>query len=281
MSVDVEDYFQVQAFAGQVDRRDWAEMPCRVERNTDAVLQLFADLEVRATFFMLGWVAQRYPALARRIVDAGHELASHGYAHQRVMEQSPEQFREDIRSTKQILEAAGGAPVRGFRAASFSIGETTGWAYPILAEEGYVYSSSIYPIRHDLYGRPRAPRFDHRPRDGKGTLEIPVTTVTVFGQNLPCGGGGYFRLLPYRLSLWGLRRVNRRDGRPCMFYFHPWEIDPDQPRIPELSFRSRFRHYTNLARMEPKLRAVLKDLSWDRVDQVFLPRGAPSAAAAQ
>jgi polysaccharide deacetylase family protein (PEP-CTERM system associated) len=185
MSVDVEDYFQVQAFAGQVDRRDWAEMPCRVERNTDAVLQLFADLEVRATFFMLGWVAQRYPALARRIVDAGHELASHGYAHQRVMEQSPEQFREDIRSTKQILEAAGGAPVRGFRAASFSIGETTGWAYPILAEEGYVYSSSIYPIRHDLYGRPRAPRFDHRPRDGKAATSGSCRTACRSG-----GSGG-------------------------------------------------------------------------------------------
>lgn len=270
MTVDVEDYFQVQAFADQIRRDDWQAMECRVERNTDAVLQLFADAGCRATFFTLGWVAERYKPLVRRIVAGGHELASHGLAHYRVDHQSPEQFRTDIRRTKAMLEDAGGVPVSGYRAASFSIGAKNLWAFDVLAEEGYAYSSSIYPIRHDIYGMPDAPRFAFRPKGENGILECPITTVSLLGRNLPCGGGGYFRLLPYGVSRWLMRQVNRQDGRPCIFYFHPWEIDPAQPRQAGVSLRTRVRHYTNLSRMEHRLRRVLGDFRWDRMDRVFL-----------
>ncbi len=269
VSVDVEDYFHVSAFAGHIERGDWERLPCRVERNTDRVLALFDAAGVKATFFTLGWVAERYPDLIRRIVAAGHELASHGMAHVRVTEQDEAAFRADVRRSKRLLEDVGGCAVRGYRAASFSIGAKTLWAHAVLAEEGYAYSSSIYPIRHDLYGMPDAPRFAYRPDGGKGLRELPITTLRMFGRNLPAGGGGYFRLLPYALSRAALRRVRNVDRAPCMFYFHPWEIDPDQPRQSGAPLKSRLRHYTNLDRMEAKLGRLLADFPWDRIDRVF------------
>ena len=273
MSVDVEDYFQVQALAGQFPREGWDAMECRVERNTDKALRIFDDGGAKATFFTLGWVAERYKPMIRRIVDQGHELASHGYAHFRVDEQTPEEFRADVRRAKAILEDIGGVPVRGYRAATFSIGQRNLWAFDILGEEGHAYSSSVNPIRHDLYGMPDAPRFPFHPK-GEGSIqEFPITTVRLGGHNVPCGGGGYFRLLPYAVSKWSRRRVNRVDARPCIFYFYPWEIDPDQPRVAGLSFKARFRHYTNLSRMEARLRRLLKDFAWDRLDRVFLDPG--------
>jgi polysaccharide deacetylase family protein (PEP-CTERM system associated) len=268
MTVDVEDYYQVQAFADQVDRKDWGSLPSRVERNTDAVLQIFADHGVRATFFTLGWVAERHAALIRRIVAAGHELASHGYAHHRVFEQTPAQFRDDVRHTKKLLEDTGGTAVNGYRAASFSIDQRCLWAFDILAEAGHTYSSSIYPVRHDLYGMPDAPRAPFR-AGGNGILEIPLTTVRLAGRNLPCSGGGFFRLYPYGVSRWAYDRVNTVDQRPGIFYFHPWEIDPTQPRVAGAPWKSRLRHFINLRRMAPRLRRLLRDFTWDRMDQAY------------
>lgn len=287
MSVDVEDYYQVSAFAGTITRADWPNYPSRVERNTDRILELFAEAKVRATFFMLGCIAERHPNLVRRIVEEGHELASHGLSHYRVFEQTPDEFREDVSRTKKILEDLGGVAVKGYRAASFSINRETWWAFDVLAETGYTYSSSINPIRHDHYGVPDADRFPFRPNgpgsdehgpgrarpDGFGLLEIPITTVELLGRRLPCGGGGYFRLFPYALWRQGLRRVNETEGRPAIFYFHPWEIDPEQPRITTAPRRSRLRHYVNLKGMEAKLRRALSDFAWSRVDEVFLDNG--------
>ena len=270
MTVDVEDYFQVGAFEHDIDRADWDKLPCRVERNTDLILQMFDDAAVKATFFTLGWVAERYPDLVRRIVDNGHELASHGMAHWRVTDQTAEQFREDVMRSKKLLEDVGGQQIRGYRAASFSIGERNLWALDVLEEAGFDYSSSIYPIRHDHYGMPDAPRFSFTPIKGRNFLEMPVTTVEVAGRKIPCGGGGYFRLLPYSISKWAMSRVNRRDRQSCIFYFHPWEIDPEQPRQDQAGWKSRFRHYTNLDVMEEKLRRVLADFNWGRMDEIFL-----------
>jgi polysaccharide deacetylase family protein (PEP-CTERM system associated) len=269
MSVDVEDYFQVSAFEKHISRNDWDRMPCRVERNTQRIIELFDQYGIKATFFTLGWIAEKYPALVRSIVDNGHELASHGYQHIRVFNQTPEQFREDVSRTKKILEDVGGVAVRGYRAASYSIGRDNLWALDVLGEEGHDYSSSIYPIRHDLYGMPEAPRFAFHYGE-KGILEIPVSTVEVFGRKLPCGGGGYFRLLPYAYSRWALRHVNKREGQPCIFYFHPWEIDPEQPRQKQLNVKTRIRHYLNLDHMEKRLRRLAQDFKWDRMDRVFL-----------
>ncbi|KPV40019.1 polysaccharide deacetylase [Thiohalorhabdus denitrificans] len=269
LSVDVEDYFQVSAFAGHIDRADWDRLPHRVERNTDRILQLFADHGARATFFVLGWVADRYPDLVRRLADNGHEVASHGYGHIRVDEQSPEEFRADVQRAKALLEDTSGQAVRGYRAASFSIGRDSTWAFDVLREEGHRYSSSVNPIRHDLYGMPEAPRFAHAPAGGD-LIEVPVSTVEAGGRNLPCGGGGFFRLLPYAYFRWGLRRINRREGRPAVFYFHPWEIDPEQPRQRGVALRTRFRHYVNLHRTEPRLRRLLDDFRWERMDRIFL-----------
>jgi len=272
MTVDVEDFFQVQAFATVVERKDWERYPSRIEQNLDKVLALFDAYGVKATFFTLGWIAERHPRSIRRIVQEGHELASHGYAHHPVFEQSREAFRADVRTTKKILEDIGQVPVKGYRAASFSIGAETLWALDVLAEEGHAYSSSIYPIRHDHYGMPEAPRFAYRPRQD-GFIEIPMTTVCAFGRNLPCSGGGYFRLFPYAMTRWALRRVNRRDGQSCVFYFHPWEIDPAQPRPSRIPVKSRLRHYVNLTRMEARLRRLLGDFSWSRMDRVFIESG--------
>jgi polysaccharide deacetylase family protein (PEP-CTERM system associated) len=270
MSVDVEDYFQVQAFSDNIERSSWDERESRVEANTDKVLQLFDDASVSATFFTLGWVAERYPQLIRRIVDQGHELGSHGYAHFRVDEQTPEEFRSDIKHTKQLLEDTAGSEIQGYRAATFSIGAKNLWAFEVLREEGYLYSSSINPIQHDFYGMPDAPRFGFQPEGPEGINEFPITTVRFGNRNFPCGGGGFFRLLPYVVYRSALRRVNTHDQQPCIFYFHPWEIDPNQPRIPQTSFKTRFRHYLNLKRTAPRLRALTKDFLWDRMDRIFL-----------
>jgi polysaccharide deacetylase family protein (PEP-CTERM system associated) len=275
MSVDVEDYFQVLAFEPWLKDREWSSFECRIPRNVDRILALFADSGVKATFFTLGWVAQRYPEVVRRIVGEGHEIASHGLKHVRVTQQTPEEFRDDVLRTKKLLEDASGMEARGYRAASYSIGAGNLWALDVLQECGHVYSSSIYPIHHDFYGMPGAPRFAFRTRPGS-ILEIPVTTVDLLGRKAPCGGGGYFRLLPYGMFRWALRRVNHRDRQPAVFYFHPWEIDPRQPRIHEAGLRSKFRHYLNLGRMEGRLRRLLADFRWDRMDRVFLPRGVNS-----
>jgi polysaccharide deacetylase family protein (PEP-CTERM system associated) len=270
MTVDVEDYFQVQAFAHCIDRKDWDAFPRRVDLNTNRILDQFDTHGVKATFFTLGWVAERFPALIRRIVEDGHELASHGWDHTRVDAQTPETFRADIRRTRALLEDTGGVKVTGYRAATFSIGARNLWAFPILRQEGYLYSSSINPIRHDLYGMPDAPRVPFRP-DADGVLEIPMTTVRLMGRNWPCSGGGYFRLLPTVLYRAGLRRVNRHDGQPGIFYFHPWEVDPGQPRVENAGWKSRLRHYTNLSRMAGDLDDLLRDFAWDRMDRVYAP----------
>jgi len=270
MTVDVEDYFQVSAFEGSIERKDWSSLPCRVETNTQRILELFAEHEVHATFFVLGWVAERYPGLVREIADAGHEVASHGFSHVRVTQQQPHEFRSDISKTKALLEDISGTEVCGYRAASYSIVKDTLWAHDLLQEAGYRYSSSIYPIRHDLYGIPDAPRFAYRPENG-ALLEIPITTLSLFNNNLPCGGGGYFRLLPYRVSRWAMNQVNHKDGESCVFYFHPWEIDPDQPRQAGINGKTRFRHYLNLDRMQGRMQHLLSDFHWNRMDRIFLP----------
>jgi polysaccharide deacetylase family protein (PEP-CTERM system associated) len=273
LTVDVEDYFQVSALAPHIARADWERIPCRVEHNVETILSLFADSGARATFFTLGWIGQRYPGLVKRIVAEGHELASHGYGHLRIHEQTPEEFTQDIGRAKALLEDLSGTEVKGYRAPSFSISQRTLWAFERIAQAGYRYSSSVYPVRHDLYGMPDAPRFPYRPR--AELLEIPVTTAAVLNRNLPAGGGGYFRLLPYALSRALIRRVNEVDRRPAIFYFHPWEIDPAQPRVPGTGLKTRFRHYVNLRRTEPRLRRLLRDFRWRRTDEVFL---APEAA---
>lgn len=267
LTIDVEDYFQVSAFAPHIPRIDWPNRECRVERNVDCILAMLDDHNTKATFFTLGWIAERYPETTRRIVDNGHEIASHGYGHERASEQSPESFFADINLAKLTLEDIAGQEVRGYRAPSFSIGEKNLWAFECLERAGYQYSSSIYPIRHDHYGMPNAPRHAHRIGQ---LLEIPATTLRFFNRNWPASGGGYFRLMPYGLSRWMIQRVNEVDQLPAVFYFHPWEVDPDQPRIPGISAKTRFRHYLNLHRMEQRLRYLLRDFSWGRMDEQFL-----------
>jgi polysaccharide deacetylase family protein (PEP-CTERM system associated) len=269
MTVDVEDYFQVRAFAEVIDRATWDSQPARVEVNTNRVLDLFAEKNVSATFFILGWVAERFPEIVKRIAQSGHEVACHGYGHQGIDTQTPEEFRRDIKRAKAILEDTAGTAVRGYRAPTFSIGRTTWWAYEVLTEEGFVYSSSIYPIAHDLYGMPDAPRGPFQPIGGP-LLEIPMTTVRFGKRNFPASGGGYFRLLPYAFSRQAFARVNRKDHAPCIFYCHPWEIDPGQPRVSGTKLKSRLRHYTNLGVMERRIARLLDDFEWGRMDDVFL-----------
>lgn len=272
MTVDVEDYFQVSAFERYIDRDAWDKRECRVERNVDRILGLFDHHDVKSTFFTLGWVAERYPQMVQRIVAQGHELASHGMAHVRVTQQDPSSFRDDVVRTKALLEDVSGQEVIGYRAASYSIGAANLWALDVLKETGHRYSSSIYPIKHDLYGMPDAPRFAFRPFDDE-FFEFPVTTVRIGSKNLPCGGGGWFRLVPYRGMRWAMRRVNDTDRQSAIFYFHPWEIDPGQPRQRGLDAKTRFRHYLNLERMEGRLRQLLGDFPWGRMDQVlYWPR---------
>jgi len=279
LTIDVEDYFQVSAFAPYIRRDEWDARECRVERNVERILQLLADRQVRATFFTLGWIAERYPHVVRQIVAGGHELASHGYGHERASDLSREAFHQDITRAKGLLEDLGGQPVLGYRAPSFSIGTGNLWALDLLAQTGHRYSSSIYPIAHDHYGMPDSPRFAYRLENG--LLEVPVTTVRMMNRNLPSSGGGYFRLLPYAVSRWMLRKVNREDRESAVFYFHPWEIDTGQPRIAGIDAKTRFRHYVNIPRNEDKLRQLLDDFRWGRMDQIFLARAtAPVAKAA-
>jgi polysaccharide deacetylase family protein (PEP-CTERM system associated) len=280
MTVDVEDYFQVQAFEQRIPRGAWDDISHRVEANVDRLLELFAANRISATFFILGWIAERHPEMVRRIAAGGHELASHGYDHTRVDRLNSASFREDIRRTKGIIEAVAGRRVSGYRAPTFSIGSHTPWAYEVLEEETYWYSSSIYPIRHDLYGAVDAPRMPFQP--GPGTLwEFPLTTRRLFGLNLPCAGGGYFRLLPYWISRRNIRHVNAIDDLPCIFYLHPWEIDAAQPRIPGIGMRSRLRHYVNLSAMPSRLSRLLQDFRWGRMEQVFADRIFPCATPRQ
>lgn len=275
MSVDVEDWFQVGAFERVIDRADWDRLDRRVERNTDAVLELFAGEGIVATFFTLGWVAARHPALIRRIAEAGHEVASHGWDHARVFAMTPEVFRADIRRARAALEDASGVRLTGYRAPSFSIDARTPWAHAILAEEGYAYSSSVAPVRHDHYGWPEAPRYAYRPLPDANLVEVPVTVAEVGGRRLATGGG-FFRLLPAALTDFAVGQVNR-EGQAAMFYFHPWEIDPDQPRVRNAPIRSRLRHYSRLGAMAGKLRGLLGRHRWGRVDEVVSAALRPEA----
>lgn len=275
LTIDVEDYFQVSAMAPYIARSEWDAIECRVERNVDRILALLERHDTRATFFTLGWIAQRYPSMVRCIVEQGHELASHGFGHQRASDLTPSAFADDVISAKQVLEDIAGVPVIGYRAPSFSIGAGNLWALDVLLEAGYRYSSSIYPVRHDHYGSPDAPRFAHVVRPG--LLEVPPTTLRLFDRNLPSSGGGFFRLLPYPVSRWMLRQVNQKDGEPTVFYFHPWEIDPEQPRVPGIDARTRFRHYLNLSLTESRLDRLLRDFRWGRMDHVFLGGATPGS----
>ncbi len=268
LSVDVEDWFQVGAFENVIERSDWDDLSLRVEDNVVRILDMFDEADVKATFFTLGWVAQRHGPLMRRIVEAGHELASHGYDHARVFTFNQKEFGEDIRKAREILEDASGATITGYRAPSFSIDQRTPWAYVELAQQGYAYSSSVAPVAHDHYGWRDAPRFAFRPLPGADLIEIPVTTAMLGGKRVAAGGGGFFRVLPYAFSRWAIRQVNREEGRPAVFYFHPWEIDPDQPRVPGAPVKSRLRHYTNLKKMAPKLRDLVGEFAWGRMDMI-------------
>jgi polysaccharide deacetylase family protein (PEP-CTERM system associated) len=274
LSVDVEDWFQVGAFEDVIDRGSWDGLNDRVERNCDLILEMFAAAEVHATFFTLGWVAKRHPALMQRIASAGHELASHGWDHERVFKLDRKSFAEDLERSRKTIEDTSGFAVVGYRAPSFSIDQRTPWAYMILAEQGYTYSSSVAPIVHDHYGWSDAPRFAFKPLPWSDLIELPVTTATFAGRRLAAGGGGFFRVLPYAFSRWAIRQVNRRDGRPAIFYFHPWEIDPDQPRVPDASMKSKLRHYTNLEGMADKLRQLIGEFHWGRMDVLALREAA-------
>jgi len=269
LSIDVEDYFQVGAFEQTIARDAWSDMDLRVEANTHALLDLLAHKQVSATFFCLGWIAERAPSLIKRIVADGHELANHGYDHRRLIDLSPETFREDLRTSQAILEDIGGCDVRGYRAPSFSIGKHNLWALRVLSEEGYAYSSSIFPIKHDHYGMPDAPKQPFR-FAGSQLVEIPMTTARFAGRTIGCSGGGYFRLLPYGVSKRLFSRVHHSEKRPVMFYMHPWEIDTHQPIQHDAPALSRFRHYVNLDTMFAKVSKLLDDFAWDRVDRVYL-----------
>ena len=266
LSVDIEEWFQVGAFERVIDRADWPRLESRVEANTGAVLDLFAEAGVTATFFTLGWVAERAPGLVRRIVAAGHEVASHGVDHARVFTMTPDAFRTDLADARKALEDASGQAVTGYRAPSFSIDKRTPWAHQILAEEGYAYSSSVAPVHHDHYGWPEAPRFAFRPVAGAALVELPMTTGRIVGRNLATGGG-FFRLLPSAFTHWAVGQVNRA-GRPAIFYFHPWEVDPDQPRVHDAPLRSKLRHYTKLRVMADKLRELTRRHRWGRIDAI-------------
>lgn len=268
LSVDVEDWFQVGAFEDVIARDEWDSIKTRVVDNVERILDLFAKAEVKATFFTLGWVAERHPAIIRRIADCGHEVASHGFDHARVFNFKPLEFAADIRKARMILEDCAGQAVTGYRAPSFSIDARTPWAFEELAVQGYAYSSSVAPIVHDHYGWPKAPRFAFFPLEDSELVEIPVTTAILGGRRVAAGGGGFFRVLPYAFSRWAIRQVNRREQRPAVFYFHPWEVDPAQPRVPNASMRSRLRHYTGLEKMADKLGDLVNEFRWGRMDEL-------------
>jgi polysaccharide deacetylase family protein (PEP-CTERM system associated) len=310
LSIDLEDYFQVHAFSNIIKYADWGNYECRVERNVDCILEIMSQTlgrspftphgSVKGTFFILGWIAERYPRLVRRIQKEGHEIACHGYAHQLIYHQFKEEFRNDIRRAKAILEDITGSEVIGYRAPSYSITKKSQWAFEILSEEGFKYDSSIFPIRHDFYGMPGAPRFpfivslngnNHVEFSlfsfGLGTaapngcntavhhsiIEFPISTFQLMGMNIPISGGGYFRLFPYPMIKKGLESINGNEGKPFIFYIHPWEIDPHQPRINNLSFRSKFRHYINLSKTETKFKKLLGDFQFSTVRHVIEQNG--------
>jgi len=270
LTVDVEDYFHVQAFASVIRRDDWDAYPCRVERNTLRLLELFASRRVQATFFVLGWVAERCPRLVEAIRKAGHRIACHGYAHRVIYEGSESDFRNDVRRAKKTIEDITGIPVTSFRAPSYSITTRTLWALEILGEEGFEYDSSIFPIVHDTYGIPGAPRFPYVKalRSGRQIKEFPPSTLRIFRRNIPVAGGGYLRLFPYTITAWAIRRLNDTEHQPAMVYLHPWEIDPEQPRI-SASWLSRFRHYQNLDSTQTKCEKLLDEFSWAPMEDVL------------
>jgi polysaccharide deacetylase family protein (PEP-CTERM system associated) len=276
LTIDVEDYFQVEAFFDVIDRSDWDGYDCRVEANIERILELLTETGARATFFTLGWIAERHPRIVRAIVGMGHELASHGSDHRRADGQTRAEFLADVVRAKALLEDLGGCEVKGYRAPSFSVSRYNLWVMEALAEAGYSYSSSTYPILHDNYGIPEGPRFAFHPLPERDFLEIPITSLRLFGRNWPCGGGGYFRLLPYGLSAMALARVNR-EGKPCVFYFHPWEVDPGQPRISTAPLKSRLRHYLNLEKTQTRLTRLLQEFRWRRMDEIFLPPAGPAS----
>ena len=272
MSIDVEDYFHVSVFDGIVPRSRWDHMESRVCRNTERLLDIFDEHSVQSTFFVLGWVAERHPQLVRAILSRGHEIASHGYGHRLVYDQTPEAFRDDVQRAKRTIEDAGGVEVRGYRAPSYSITPRSLWALDILIDEGHAYDASIFPIRHDRYGIPVSPREPfHVERDGGGLMEVPGSTVRFGALNLPVGGGGYFRILPYEWTRWGIARLNDVDQQSAVFYLHPWEIDPEQPRLPA-GWLGRFRHYRNLAKTEERLRTLLTDFRFATVGALLASR---------
>jgi polysaccharide deacetylase family protein (PEP-CTERM system associated) len=276
MTVDVEDYFQVSAFEHLVTRDRWPDYESRVVANTERMLDLFAETGIEATFFVLGWVAERHPSLVARIARAGHYIASHSYWHRLVYDLTPQEFREDLRRARDILESAAGAPVRGFRAPSYSVTKRSLWALDVLIEEGYAYDASIFPIRHDRYGIPDAPRQPHRISRGAGSLlEVPSTAGRLGSLALPIGGG-FFRLFPYAVTRWAINQINEQTGQPAIFYIHPWEIDPDQPRL-AASLPTRLRHYNHLGATEERLRRLLRDFEFGSIESVVL--NAPSRAA--
>lgn len=267
MTVDVEDYFHVSAFENVIKPSDWNSLPLRVEKNTNRLLDLFERKDVKSTFFTLGWVAKRCPDLIRRIVSDGHELASHGLSHKRATLMSRNEFRLDLVESKDILEQAGGVPVIGYRAPSFSINDSNTWVYDELRNAGFVYSSSTYPINHDLYGVPSWPRFKHQRRER--VIEIPVPTINLKNKNIGIGGGGFFRLYPYWLSSRRIHKFIEQEKQPYSFYFHPWEIDPSQPVVKGATLKSKFRHYINLSKMERKLEKLTTEFRWGTIAQVY------------
>jgi len=268
LSVDVEDWFQVGAFEDVIERDSWGTLDDRVERNVHAILDLFDEAKATATFFTLGWVAARHGGLLREIAKRGHEVASHGWDHERVFRMDRQTFARDIEKTRKTIEDCCGKRVLGYRAPSFSIDQRTPWAFMELAEQGYLYSSSVAPVSHDHYGWAEAPRFAFKPMPWHDLIELPVTTALFRGKRLAAGGGGFFRVLPYAFSRWAIRQVNREEHRPAIFYFHPWEIDPGQPRVLGAPLRSRLRHYTNLAKMSDKLAQLIREFSWGRIDLI-------------
>lgn len=267
LSVDVEEWFQVGAFERVIAKADWDGLDSRVAYNTDMVLDLFGETGVKATFFTLGWVAERNPALIRRIADEGHEVASHGWDHDRVFTMTPDAFRADLKRARIALEDASGQRVTGYRAPSFSIDQRTPWAHQVLADEGYAYSSSVAPLVHDHYGWADAPKYAYHPVAGSDLIELPITLADVAGRKITTGGG-FFRLFPAAITDRAVARANRDEHRPAVFYFHPWEVDPDQPRVARAPLKSRLRHYSRLGAMAGKLRGLVKRHDWGRVDAV-------------
>ena len=274
LTIDVEDYFHVAALKSQIPVDSWDSRECRVERNVDVLLQMFDDQSVTATFFTLGWVAERYPQVVERIAKQGHEVASHGYSHQLIYHQEQDVFREETFKSKAILKDITQAPIRGYRAASYSITERSIWAVDTLIEAGFEYDSSIFPVRHDLYGIPNFPKQPHvyKGSDKGDIVEFPISSVNMFGYQLPIAGGGYFRLFPYWFTKYGLSKINK-EGDAFMFYLHPWEVDPDQPRVENVGWKSTFRHYNNLAKCQGRLAQLMKDFEFTSMENVLISKG--------